>query len=188
MLFELSTNFWRTKYEGVLILILMEYALWVDMHSKDCYKNMIVLILILMEYALWVTPSNLLAVTVRVLILILMEYALWDGSMFKFDFEFVVLILILMEYALWVVRNQIDERNSVHVLILILMEYALWAVQITKFCLSAWVLILILMEYALWGREIITNKAGMLGLNPYSNGICSLSLPFELHSSCHWVS
>ena len=37
------------------------------------------------------------------------------------------------------------------------------------------VLILILMEYALWAESHIQQKVCKEGLNPYSNGICSMS-------------
>ena len=64
-----------------------------------------------------------------------------------------VLILILMEYALWAVMQALGERTKSDVLILILMEYALW--ESTQ-------LLFPLLEQS---------------LNPYSNGICSLSSP-----------
>ena len=31
------------------------------------------------------------------------------------------------------------------------------------------------MEYALWGMLFERSSAGLLSLNPYSNGICSMS-------------
>ena len=74
-----------------------------------CRHNIIhnlnlVLILILMEYALWVPRlAQIQPATYTVLILILMEYALWEiekiGGSGKNKND--VLILILMEYALW---------------------------------------------------------------------------------------
>ena len=40
------------------------------------------------------------------------------------------------------------------------------------------VLILILMEYALWGCHGHQQQGDAAGLNPYSNGICSMSLKY----------
>ena len=69
------TNFYKNEY--VLILILMEYALW-DLYGRVWPKEPRVLILILMEYALWVVVASQKNHEEFVLILILMEYALWD--------------------------------------------------------------------------------------------------------------
>ena len=113
-----------------------------------------------------------------------------------------VLILILMEYALWVLLEPVDDlkfglnpySNGIcsmrmatrgqtgacllAVLILILMEYALWASISRKYLLVIkWVLILILMEYALWELVLVLAMLTLsLCLNPYSNGICSMSI------------
>ena len=68
-----------------------------------------VLILILMEYALWHLPSLDWTWT-RVLILILMEYALWqDGAKIVTATIKNVLILILMEYALWLNKDVVQK-------------------------------------------------------------------------------
>ena len=192
----------------VLILILMEYALW-DYTEWTQIDKVIddVLILILMEYALWVGfKRQNVFVWLWVLILILMEYALWGLSIFLLNYlAILVLILILMEYALWVSVLRViqlvllslnpysngicslsrgvnpNDRTTVWVLILILMEYALWAKMIIMIGITFKVLILILMEYALWvGLSACQLQHGHC-LNPYSNGICSLSLKYTKH-------
>ena len=107
-----------------LILILMEYALWVKKQISLFMRLDFVLILILMEYTLWVQAILHNGRAQGVLILILMEYALWECVPYLYERRLRVLILILMEYALR------DENNYLHlsitrVLILILMEYTL---------------------------------------------------------------
>ena len=133
----------------------MEYALWVynKLSVSPCFSE--VLILVLMEYALWGYLGALNSSLCLVLILVLMEYALWDGEELtgKTD-KFRVLILVLMEYALWEGEKgcfkppktslnpcfngicslrkhdkcRSGRKNSV--LILVLMEYALWDIVI----------------------------------------------------------
>ena len=80
----------------------MEYALWAAI-VREIRKSTNVLILILMEYALWdKTNAHYAKDNINVLILILMEYALWDHHECPKSRRGVrVLILILMEYALW---------------------------------------------------------------------------------------
>ena len=135
----------------VLILVLMEYALWLFLNTINHAWNK-VLILVLMEYALWLkNVYEGLRNSIEVLILVLMEYALWPRFLRLGSPHHIVLILVLMEYALW--RRAIhwlarQERQSLNpcsngicsltikvygvdengnkVLILVLMEYALW--------------------------------------------------------------
>ena len=76
MLYELCKSRRKTYFTFVLILILLEYALW-DFSYPHSLKLEEVLILILLEYALWVLKSGAKAVKGLVLILILLEYALW---------------------------------------------------------------------------------------------------------------
>ncbi len=54
MLYEVRPTKIVDVYKKVLILILMEYALWAQMLSFELKNLSEVLILILMEYALWV--------------------------------------------------------------------------------------------------------------------------------------
>ena len=62
----------------VLILVLLEYALWEVINFNEERKALQVLILVLLEYALWVTePVVVSAKITNVLILVLLEYALW---------------------------------------------------------------------------------------------------------------
>ena len=134
---------------SVLILVLMEYALWLSQGVVDAL-NEFVLILVLMEYALWLwniqwfrsllgclNPcSNGIcsligweSVSIQsgrgVLILVLMEYALWFNKILTEEFWNFVLILVLMEYALWYNGGRV-QAFKIEVLILVLMEYALW--------------------------------------------------------------
>ncbi len=69
------------------------------------------------------------------------------------------------------------ELSSIRhgVLILVLMEYALWLQPETNDGKQYLVLILVLMEYALWQRMAEINNCNSQGLNPCSNGICSLT-------------
>ena len=81
------TNHASTKWTEVLILVLMEYALW-PKGSTLCRTKRTVLILVLMEYALWqqgIESSRWWRQIV--LILVLMEYALWQ----KHGYEIVYL-------------------------------------------------------------------------------------------------
>ena len=57
----------------------MEYALWDLRSNQDLKESLTVLILVLMEYALWAEREILLLKKRAVLILVLMEYALWDN-------------------------------------------------------------------------------------------------------------
>ena len=66
----------------VLILVLMEYALWQKQYTS-VYCFYFVLILVLMEYALWQHVQGESGVWRNVLILVLMEYALWPYHPFS---------------------------------------------------------------------------------------------------------
>ena len=126
MLCEPVSSVWEGIEKQVLILILMEYALWEisddaevkltsslnpysngicsvrDVPVQRPYHHSDVLILILMEYALWEERIQMLySIPQGVLILILMEYALWAFDVHVNMITDSVLILILMEYALW---------------------------------------------------------------------------------------
>ena len=76
--------------------------------SQRMVGTWMVLILVLMEYALWLlTKGVLLSLSHTVLILVLMEYALWRESKVSSQWWTGVLILVLMEYALWLYYDYI---------------------------------------------------------------------------------
>ena len=99
----------------VLILVLMEYALWPGCQlprnwrkrglnpcsngicslttntDEKLFVNAIVLILVLMEYALWPRSDRCRSAYGQVLILVLMEYALWRQSKKQEDMQCVCL-------------------------------------------------------------------------------------------------
>ena len=94
-----------------------------DEKSSTC--AVIVLILVLVEYALWdVSWNSIFPEAGRVLILVLVEYALWANGYDAAIENMRVLILVLVEYALWAFSNFYDSYNKD--LILVLVEYALW--------------------------------------------------------------
>ena len=139
-----------------------------------------VLILVLMEYALWplrvsgrssptVKSLNPCSNGICSLTVLNSRLSFWQMK---------VLILVLMEYALWLPRHSCGRHYCSCVLILVLMEYALWQLQpstckVMSRCLNPcsngicsltriayfslqelfMVLILVLMEYALWPRS-----------------------------------
>ena len=81
-----------------------------DVKRKDIVLNDVVLILVLMEYALWARNFEWHRSGVTVLILVLMEYALWVGQEEEWEGRRRVLILVLMEYALWVQNRKSKEE------------------------------------------------------------------------------
>ena len=151
----------------------MEYGLWQTKAVATCFILQ-VLILVLMEYGLWLHWWSSQQNGIRkVLILVLMEYGLWQIMIFKAMKELGVLILVLMEYGLWLslsspcsspvvslnpCSNGIWSLTSLiplfakdwHVLILVLMEYGLWLIRCSYQTIKIKVLILVLMEYGLW--------------------------------------
>ena len=62
--------------DAVLILVLVEYALWAQVTRSWPPERSMVLILVLVEYALWAAESGY-TISFQVLILVLVEYALW---------------------------------------------------------------------------------------------------------------
>ena len=147
---SLTLRIWR-KVNGfcVLILVLMEYALWRIAFGFEPEPKE-VLILVLMEYALWQSiNSNGQRGREGVLILVLMEYALWPCVFRRFLWSARVLILVLMEYALWPYTIIAIEggkslnpcSNGICSLTIQLYHHCLFIDD---------VLILVLMEYALW--------------------------------------
>ena len=89
-------------FSKVLILVLMEYALW---HlSQD--DNYLYFVKSLNPCSNGICSLTLECHTVKsstppVLILVLMEYALWRKRVWPWEALLSVLILVLMEYALW---------------------------------------------------------------------------------------
>ena len=69
-------------------------------HESSC-----VLILVLMEYGLWLKTTSGKSEVANVLILVLMEYGLWPSEDITEGEGLIVLILVLMEYGLW--RNAV---------------------------------------------------------------------------------
>ena len=55
----------------------MEYGLWLSTGSYVAAAGGVVLILVLMEYGLWLRLRGLVRLSSTVLILVLMEYGLW---------------------------------------------------------------------------------------------------------------
>ena len=133
-------------WKVVLILVVVEYALWDLSQHERLTWSLRVLILVVVEYALWVTTKSLKIIsklslnpccsgtcslrspptttTPRyswVLILVVVEYALWASIDLRKTLINIVLILVVVEYALWV------YTPSGMVLILVVVEYALWA-------------------------------------------------------------
>ena len=72
-----------------------------------------VLILVLMEYALWAAGPVTNDTPIAVLILVLMEYALWElDNLSGYQEGYMVLILVLMEYALWASLKKDTEKKT----------------------------------------------------------------------------
>ena len=85
----------------VLILVLVEVALWLYRFYtlSSCYKK--VLILVLVEVALWLIGWSVSIPGADVLILVLVEVALWQMTTMTKTQARNVLILVLVEVALW---------------------------------------------------------------------------------------
>ena len=65
-------------------------------------KNKEVLILVIVEYALWeICAKTGISDFELVLILVIVEYALWDSCFHCSAEDSYVLILVIVEYALW---------------------------------------------------------------------------------------
>ena len=175
----------ETTLGVVLILVLMEYALWAASNAKQCNRGWWVLILVLMEYALWgkysyyierwnegLNPcfNGICSLRVTLLLSILMVFSLnpcFNGicslrtKTMALKPSNVVLILVLMEYALWA-QWMYHALMWSRVLILVLMEYALWDIRnVNHRHICSRVLILVLMEYALWALTVEQFKAAM---------------------------
>ena len=109
---SLTVSIFTTPWQmGVLILVLMEYALWRIVANNYINTLTIVLILVLMEYALWRLNHLVYFGWLKVLILVLMEYALWLLLIVILMVFSLVLILVLMEYALWHFVSMIQKTQ-----------------------------------------------------------------------------
>ena len=81
MLSDMKQELFFVHIFTVLILVLMEYALWPNDDEGEEDEDDDVLILVLMEYALWHLLKSVKARSRQVLILVLMEYALWHATL-----------------------------------------------------------------------------------------------------------
>ncbi len=183
----------------VLILVVMEDALWQFLYNSSGF-TIGVLILVVMEDALWqFSILPILVITTRVLILVVMEDALWLVDIMIIDLIILrlnpccngrcsltirskcdalqweaVLILVVMEDALWR-YNQRVFLSECWVLILVVMEDALWLCSEEMTPLVRSVLILVVMEDALWPSVRRPSIWWQGCLNPCCNGRCSLT-------------
>ena len=132
-----------------------------------------VLILVLMEYGLWLLAIHRLLRLHHVLILVLMEYGLWPFKVFCHWAADSVLILVLMEYGLW----PVGQRWRLTLIGLNPCSNGIWSLTTRggRIDHSNGVLILVLMEYGLWHDNRNTYQLNRC-LNPCSNGIWSLTL------------
>ena len=133
-----------------------------------------VLILILMEYALWGWWQWRYGSDWRVLILILMEYALWGYRPRTFWKR----LSCLNPYSNGICSMRLLTKDQNMISEVGLNPYSngicsMSAVQAHACTCVFLVLILILMEYALWEFTAFFYPS-MTCLNPYSNGICSM--------------
>ena len=102
MLFEITFNGTNDKWNIVLILVLLEYALWAN-HSSAKTPLGMVLILVLLEYALWeFNKVRIIHESTRLNPCFIGICSLRNQKeQLKAEYE-LVLILVLLEYALWV--------------------------------------------------------------------------------------
>ena len=190
----------RLVYRWVLILVLLEHALWA-LYQRAGITRREVLILVLLEHALWVylynwindimlvclnpcfigTCSLRLVICFRrkkgsVLILVLLEHALW-GDWRTWGPSCVICLNPCFIGTCSLSPYVVLIPSSDAVLILVLLEHALWASHKRARVTSLAVLILVLLEHALW--EVLRSPCaqGSSCLNPCFIGTCSLSKP-----------
>ena len=89
------------KILKVLILVLVDDALWVIMFCLGMFFLLLVLILVLVDDALWETIKIVQVSNYIVLILVLVDDALWVQSIITVGTVIRVLILVLVDDALW---------------------------------------------------------------------------------------
>ncbi len=179
MLSDRGMGGWTVYRVPVLILVVMEDALWLPL-TKENSTCLNVLILVVMEDALW-RKLTVQSVTERlVLILVVMEDALWQCP------------CPLCRWGYWGLNPCCNGRCSLtvswvrvfwkrRVLILVVMEDALWPSCRIRNHLDDKVLILVVMEDALWQNVSISRETLIDSLNPCCNGRCSLTIiPPEL--------
>ena len=135
-----------------------------------------VLILVLLEYALWVTSPVCLPEKIVSLNPCFTGICSLRSKTASYRPLNEVLILVLLEYALWVCLENRHKGWSTMVLILVLLEYALWADhgfvkrssrQSLNPCFTG---ICSLRHLKFLKGEFVC------GLNPCFTGICSLSV------------
>ena len=202
-LWDVPADIVRKRPTGVLILVLMEYALWeqvpVKFFSRDgeglnpCFNGICSLSLQNCNYCSYlkkrlnpcfngICSLSLGNWSIRIIPPTKCLNPCFNGicSLSQLGkghrpLRRHVLILVLMEYALW----EIDERayiKVVEVLILVLMEYALWAFQTKskQFKFTNSINHCFNVIWSLSFNEIVKSLM-IAGLNPCFNGICSLS-------------
>ena len=111
-----------------------------SMREKSGYgesRSVWVLILVLMEYALWDLLDPLSLNYIPVLILVLMEYALWEILLRTPLCWTMGLNPCFNGICSMSIVRHVDAHGTTIVLILVLMEYALWArVWTPLWCIS----------------------------------------------------
>ena len=154
----------------------MEYGLWHSVVVHHWSYGEAVLILVLMEYGLWLPSHGTESVSRCVLILVLMEYGLWHSPAPAQSGE---VSLNPCSNGIWSLTRPVVVflLRSIAVLILVLMEYGLWLSDKRPDRVGLDVLILVLMEYGLWHATPAEVASDVYRLNPCSNGIWSLTYP-----------
>ena len=148
-----------------------------------------VLILVLMEYALWLEEKMCSLEKAKVLILVLMEYALWPKQSLKNSSVFHRLNPCSNGICSLTSSAQRKLQYNSRVLILVLMEYALWQQQAISGMLVQMSLnpcsngICSLTVWKGVGQPIRWRR-----LNPCSNGICSLTTLSTSFGITRWQS
>ena len=176
MLSESSKSWLGYRWDFcVLILVLMEYALWDDIDEiietiEKCLNPCFNGICSLRQFVGYDTAELL-----KVLILVLMEYALWaegTGRTPRLPRSLNPCFngICSLRRGLSRTTGQSCCLNPCFNGICSLRK----AADITS-PYRAWVLILVLMEYALWGCSQVQQRRNSWSLNPCFNGICSLS-------------
>ena len=157
MLSESGLHIVEMLLSAVLILVLLEYALWVLL-AQLCQQDSRVLILVLLEYALWGVETSFHTETRKGLNPCSVGICSLSHVLNKLKFnEKGVLILVLLEYALWgkcwcKVRTMVRSLNPCSVGIC-----SLSSQSTSRYCWCS-VLILVLLEYALWVPVPVSEK------------------------------
>ena len=153
--------------------------------SDGTWDNFIiwVLILVLMEYGLWLTAVRLTSLSRAGLNPC--SNGIWSLTIFFFWSEESrsVLILVLMEYGLW----HEWRTRGIWKIGLNPCSNGIWSLTrifILQYPDTSNVLILVLMEYGLWRYPSCFSVASRYSLTPCSNGIWSLTLRIVSSTEC----